>query len=119
MMGALVGIGDVCILSPQRCDSPKWSHSPGGRRFGTFLGGSKFMVKKVLLLAVLALALPLAAFADSSIDISNYGGTLTGNASGLSLSGSTLFKVGSAVGSKLGNLNFTTGGFTGGNAQQG
>ena len=58
---------------------PKRSHSPGGRRFGTFLGGSKFMVKKVLLLAVLALALPLAAFADSSIDITNRGGTLTGN----------------------------------------
>src|SRR5215468_776096 len=93
--------------------------SPGGRRFGTFLGGSKFMLKKVLLLAVLALALPLAAFADSSIDISNAGGTITGNASGLSLSGSTLFKVGSAVGSNLGTLTFTTGAFTSGNAQTG
>ena len=77
------------------------------------------MVKKVLLLAVLALALPLAAFADSSIDISNAGGTITGNASGLSLSGSTLFKVGSAVGSNLGSLTFSTGAFTSGNAQMG
>ena len=36
------------------------------------------MVKKLVLLAVLALALPLAAFANSSIDITNAGGTLTG-----------------------------------------
>jgi len=77
------------------------------------------MLKKVLLLAVLALALPLAAFADSSIDISNAGGTITGNASGLSLSGSTLFKVGSAVGSNLGTLSFTTGAFLSGDAQNG
>jgi PEP-CTERM motif len=76
------------------------------------------MVKKVVLLAVLALALPLAAFA-SSIDISNAGGTISGNASGLSLSGSTLFKVGSAVGSNLGTLTFTTGAFTSGDAQLG
>jgi hypothetical protein len=77
------------------------------------------MLKKVLLLAVLALALPMAAFADSSIDISNAGGVISGNASGLSLSGSTLFKVGSAVGSNLGTLTFTTGAFTSGNAQMG
>src|SRR5215831_12603006 len=109
MMGALVGIGDVCILSPQRCDSPKWSRSPGGRRFGTFLGGSKYMVKKLLLLAVLALALPLAAFANSSIDVGNAGGVLSGNSSGLSLTGSTLIKYGSAVGTNLGSVSFTTG----------
>jgi len=77
------------------------------------------MVKKVLLLAVLALALPMAAFADSSIDITNRGGTLSGNASGLSLTGSTLISYGSAVGSNLGSLTFTTGAFTSGNAQAG
>lgn len=77
------------------------------------------MVKKVLLLAVLALALPLAAFADSSIGLTNKGGTLTGNASGLSLTGSTLMIYGSAVGSNLGSVTFTTGAFTSGNAQQG
>jgi len=76
------------------------------------------MFKKVLLLAVLALALPLAAFA-SSIDISNAGGTISGNASGLTLTGSVLFKVGSAVGTNLGTLTFTTGAFTSGNAQDG
>ncbi len=77
------------------------------------------MVKKVLLLAVLALALPMTAFADSSIGMTNKGGTLTGNASGLSLTGSTLMIYGSAVGSNLGSLSFTTGAFTSGNAQQG
>jgi len=119
MMSALVVAGVVVFSFPQRCDAPSKVSSPGDRRFGTFLGGSTSMFKKVLLLAVLALALPLAAFADSSIDISNAGGTITGNASGLSLSGSTLFKVGSAVGTNLGTLTFSTGAFTSGDAQNG
>ena len=77
------------------------------------------MVKKLLLLAVLALALPLAAFADSSIDISNAGGIVTGNSSGLTLTGSTLFKYGSSVGSNLGSLSFSTGAFLTGDAANG
>jgi hypothetical protein len=77
------------------------------------------MFKKVLLLAVLALALPMAAFADSSIGLTNKGGTLAGNASGLTLTGSTLEIYGSAVGSNLGSVTFTTGAFTSGNAQIG
>src|SRR5215475_7340994 len=76
-------------------------------------------MRRVLILAVLALALPLMAYADSSIDVSNSGGTITGNASGLSLSGSTLFKFGSAVGSNLGTVSFTTGAFASGDAQMG
>ncbi len=76
-------------------------------------------MRRVLILAVLALALPLMAYADSTIDVSNAGGTITGNASGLSLSGSTLFKFGSAIGSNLGSVSFTTGAFTSGNAQMG
>ena len=76
-------------------------------------------MKKLVLLAVLALALPMAAFADSSIGLTNKGGTLTGNASGLTLTGSTLKIYGSAVGSNLGSVTFTTGAFTSGNAQQG
>ena len=77
------------------------------------------MVKKLVLLAVLALALPLAAFADSSIDISNFGGVVSGNSSGLTLTGSTLFKYGSTVGSNLGTVSFSTGAFTSGDAQAG
>ena len=58
------------------------------------------MVKKLLLLAVLALALPLAAFAGS-VDFTNTGGTLSGSASGLSLSGSTLTVVNGLYGGGL------------------
>src|SRR5262249_37985356 len=76
-------------------------------------------VKKLVMLAVLALALPLAAFADSQIGVTNRGGTITGNSSGLSLSGSTLIAYGVAQGSNLGSLSFTTGAFTSGNAQNG
>jgi hypothetical protein len=83
------------------------------------------MVKKVLLLAVLALALPMAAFASGSVDFSNSGGTLSGGASGLSLSGSTLTVVnglyggGLMVGSNLGSVSFTTGAFTSGDEKLG
>ncbi len=76
-------------------------------------------MRRVLLLALLALALPMMAWADSSIDISNAGGTITGSSAGLSLTGSTLFKYGSAVGSNLGTVTFTTGAFSSGDAQMG
>ena len=78
------------------------------------------MVKKVLMLAVLALALPLAAFASSGVDITNYGGTLSGNNSGLSLTGSTikvvngLYGGGTDLGSDLGSFAFSTGALTSG-----
>lgn len=77
------------------------------------------MLKKVAWLAVLALALPLGAFADSSIDVQNKGGTITGSASGLSLTGSVLNGVGNASGNNLGTLTFSTGAFLTGNAQMG
>lgn len=70
-------------------------------------------MRRVLLLALLALALPMMAWASSSIDVSNAGGTITGSSAGLSLTGSTLFKYGSAVGSNLGTVTFTTGAFIG------
>jgi PEP-CTERM motif len=82
-------------------------------------GDRKCMVKKIVLLIVLALALPFTASANSSIDISNAGGVISGNSSGLSLTGSTLFKVGGIVGPNLGSLTFTTGAFTSGDAQMG
>ena len=77
------------------------------------------MVQKVVLLVVLALVLPLAAFASSSVDIGNAGGVVSGNSSGFSLTGSTLFKYGGLVGINLGSLVFTTGAFTTGDAQVG
>src|SRR5256885_13334271 len=55
------------------------------------LGGS--LMRRIVLLAVLALALPMAAFASSSVDFSNSGGTLAGTNAGLTLTGSTLIAV--------------------------
>ena len=74
---------------------------------------------RVVGLATLVLVLPLVAWASSTIDISNSGGTMTGSSSGLSLTGSTLFKYGSMVGPNLGTVSFTTGAFLSGDAQMG
>ena len=69
-------------------------------------------MKKILLLAVLALALPTAMFAGSSVDYTNSGGTLSGSSAGLSLSGSVLIAVnglnggGLITGSDLGSVSF-------------
>jgi hypothetical protein len=82
-------------------------------------------MKKIFLLAVLALALPTAVFAGSSVDFSNSGGTLSGTNSGLTLSGSTLFAVnglnggGLITGSNLGSVSFTTGALLTGSLQMG
>jgi PEP-CTERM motif len=83
------------------------------------------MVKKVLLLAVLALALPLAAFASSGVDVTNFGGTVTGSNAGLSLTGSNIIMVnglyggGQDLGSNLGSFTFSTGALTSGSLQMG
>jgi hypothetical protein len=80
-------------------------------------------MKKLVLLAVLALALPTAVFAGSSVDYTNSGGTLSGSNSGLSLGGSVLIAVngnaGLITGSDLGSLSFETGALTSGSVQQG
>ena len=49
-------------------------------------------MKRLLWLTVLALALPLTAFADS-VDFTNSGGILAGCSDGLSLTGSALIAV--------------------------
>ena len=80
-------------------------------------------MKKLVLLAVLALALPTAVFAGSNIDYTNSGGTLSGSNSGLSLGGSVLIAVngnaGLITGSDLGSMSFETGALTSGSVQQG
>jgi PEP-CTERM motif len=81
-------------------------------------------MKKLVMLAVLALALPIAAFADGGVDYTNSGGTLTGSSSGLSLSGSVLSVVtglngGGKVTGDLGTLSFTTGALLTGSLQTG
>ena len=80
--------------------------------------GAESMVKKVAWLWFIALALPLAAFANS-IDLSNAGGVVTGNSGGLALTGSTLIKYGSTVGTNLGSVTFTTGVFSSGDIEHG
>lgn len=79
-------------------------------------------MKRMLLLFLLALALPMAAFANNSIDFTNASGTLSGSSAGLSLSGSTLIAMGSGGGmitGDLGTFEFSTAALTGGNLQQG
>jgi hypothetical protein len=73
-------------------------------------------------MVVLALALPLAAFAGN-VDFTNTGGTLTGTSAGLTLTGSELTIVeglgGGIVSGGLGSLTFTTGALTSGNLMTG
>jgi hypothetical protein len=81
-------------------------------------------MKKTLLLAVLALALPTALFAGSSVDYTNISGNLMGSTSGLSLSGSgsLLAIVNGVTGSPpnyLGTVSFGTGALTSGSLAAG
>jgi hypothetical protein len=76
-------------------------------------------MKRIALMALITLALPLAAFADN-VDFGNSGGTLTGTSTTLTLSGSELTQVtgfngmGLTQGS-LGSVSFTTGALVSGN----
>ena len=81
-------------------------------------------MKKILLLAVLALALPTALLAGSSVDYTNSGGMLSGSSSGLTLSGSTLIVAnglngGGPVLGNLGTVAFQTGALLSGSLGQG
>jgi hypothetical protein len=80
-------------------------------------------MKKLILLAVLALALPTAVFASSNIDYTNSGGTLSGSSNGLSLNGSALVAINSGsglvTGSDLGSVSFQTGVLLSGSLQNG
>jgi hypothetical protein len=82
-------------------------------------------MKRALLIVLLALALPMVAFASSNVDFTNSGGTLTGTNSGFTLSGSVLIAVnglnggGLITGSNLGSLSFSTGALATGSLQMG
>jgi PEP-CTERM motif len=83
-------------------------------------------MKRILVLAVLALALPMAVFASSSIDYSNSGGKLTASASGgLTLSGSDLSEIRyfpsgtTSCSSGCGTVSFTTGALLSGSLAMG
>lgn len=70
-------------------------------------------MKRILLMVALTLALPLAAFADGSVDFTNSGGTLSGSSTGLTLTGSELIAINGMGGGlqtgNLGTLTFSTG----------
>jgi hypothetical protein len=74
-------------------------------------------MKRIAVLAVLALVLPLAAVADSNVDFGNFQGTLTGTSAGLSMTGSvvtTASGLGAGlVSGTLGSVNFSTGALLG------
>jgi hypothetical protein len=81
------------------------------------------MINRVLLLAALVLALPFAAFAGSSVDFTNSGGTLSGTNSGLTLTGSTLIAAnglgGGLITGNLGTVSFSTGALSTGTQKMG
>jgi|HubBroStandDraft_1064217.scaffolds.fasta_scaffold50317_2 hypothetical protein len=75
-------------------------------------------MKRIVFMALLALALPVAALANG-VDFSNTGGTLTGSTAGLTLSGSELTQVNGLGGlgliqGGLGSVSFTTAGWSSG-----
>jgi PEP-CTERM motif len=81
---------------------------------------ARFLAPALFVLS--SLTVPVASFADSSVDYSNAGGTLTGSNSGFSLSDSTLIAVigpSGMVTGDLGTVGFTTGALTSGNLQTG
>ena len=80
-------------------------------------------MKRMVLMALLAMALPLAAVAGS-VDFTNSTGVLSGSSAGLSLSGSELIAVNGLNGlglvtGGLGNLSFSTGMLSSGSMQMG
>lgn len=75
-------------------------------------------MKRLVIVTLLALALPILASANS-ITIVNVGGTISGSTSGLTLTNSTLVAYGGIVGTNLGTVSFTTGALLTGSLQMG
>ncbi len=80
-------------------------------------------MKRIVLMALLALALPLAAFANDSVDFTNSGGVLSGSSAGLTLTGSELIAVNGFEGfglvtGGLGGVSFSTGSLIAGGSLQ-
>jgi hypothetical protein len=67
------------------------------------------MGKKLLLMAALLLALPIAAFADSDTTYTTDGGLLWADSHGLIVGSATIVDINGVAGTNLGTLNFSTG----------
>jgi hypothetical protein len=81
-------------------------------------------MRRLILLVLLMMALPMAAFAAKQVDIGNNGGTLTGTDAGLTVPDSTLTLVKNLYGSgmitgNLGTVAFQTGPLNSGSLQTG
>jgi hypothetical protein len=82
-------------------------------------------MKRMVLMVLLAMALPLTAFAGSgSVDFTNSSGVLSGTTAGLSLSGSELIAANGLNGlglvtGGLGSVSFSTGALTSGSMNMG
>jgi hypothetical protein len=80
--------------------------------------------RKLFFLALLLLSFPIATFANSGVNFTNSGGTLSGTNSGLTLSGSTLSSVsglngGGLITGNLGSITFSTGALLSGSLTMG
>ena len=78
-------------------------------------------MNRIFLLMLLALSVPITAFAND-IDFTNAAGTLSGSNNGLSLGGSTLIAINGPTGmltGVLGSLTFSTGALTSGSLETG
>lgn len=73
-------------------------------------------MKRMVWLFLLALTLPVTAFAGS-VEFTTTSGTLSGSSTGLSLSGSILIADGVITGSDLGTVTFSTAGLKHGNLE--
>lgn len=76
------------------------------------LGGRFKTMKKLLLLVVLAIALPMAAFADD-VSFTSTGGSFSGNSNGYVLTNATLTEItgiggNTYTGSNIGTVSFST-----------
>jgi hypothetical protein len=92
---------DVSVCPPQAISKTKTERVNGFRR--------RFM-KRVVLLAVLMLALPIMAFANSSLVFTNHGGSITYN--GTNLAGNAILDsfTGTACSScNIGHVSYSTG----------
>jgi len=80
-------------------------------------------MKRAVLLVLLALALPVTAFAGSSIDFTNTNGTLSGSSAGLTLSGSSITQItgwnGQTYSGNLGTYSLSIGALTSGTLSMG
>src|SRR6202034_1018799 len=84
----------------------------------------KTVMKRMVLMALLALTLPLAAFADNSVDFTNSGGMLSGSSAGMTLGSSELIAVngfggGGLITGALGTMSFSTGSLASGSLAMG